>query len=198
MESEKSEPRKKSPYNIPNLLSAYRILAFPVILWFALTGKQDLFAIFLVISLLTDVADGYIARKMNLESDFGAKLDSWADNFTYILAFTGIFVFKLEDFLPNIVSFLVWMSLLFSALFFSVIKFGRFPSLHLYSWKIGGYIQGAFFIVLFSYDFITTFYYIMIIWGMLSALEHISIQMIIPEMRSNVKGLYWVLRDKSS
>ncbi len=182
-------------YNIPNLLSSYRILAFPIILWFALTGKQDLFAIFLVVNLLTDVADGFIARKFNLESDFGAKLDSWADNFTYILAFTGVYVFKLEEFLPNIVSFLVWMSLLFSALFFSVIKFGRFPSLHLYSWKIGGYIQGAFFIVLFSYDFITPFYYLMITWGILSALEHLSIQLMIPEMRSNVKGLYWILRD---
>jgi cardiolipin synthase (CMP-forming) len=185
---------KTTIYNIPNLLSSYRILAFPVIFWFALTGQQDLFAIFLVVNLLTDVADGFIARIFNMESDFGARLDSWADNFTYILAFTGIYVFKLEEFLPNIVSFIVWMSLLFSALFFSVIKFGRFPSLHLYSWKIGGYIQGAFFIVLFSYEFITPFYYLMIIWGILSALEHLSIQMIIPEMRSNVKGLYWVLK----
>jgi cardiolipin synthase (CMP-forming) len=187
---------KTTIYNIPNLLSSYRILAFPVILWFALTGKQDHFAIFLVVNLLTDVADGFIARKLNMESDFGAKLDSWADNFTYILAFTGVYVFKLEEFLPNIVSFIVWMSMLFSALFFSVIKFGRFPSLHLYSWKIGGYIQGAFFIVLFSYDFITPFYYLMITWGILSALEHLSIQLIIPEMRSNVKGLYWILREE--
>jgi cardiolipin synthase (CMP-forming) len=187
---------KTTIYNIPNLLSSYRILAFPVILWFALTGKQDHFAIFLVVNLLTDVADGFIARKLNMESDFGAKLDSWADNFTYILAFTGVYVFKLEEFLPNIVSFIVWMSMLFSALFFSVIKFGRFPSLHLYSWKIGGYIQGAFFIVLFSYDFITPFYYLMITWGILSALEHLSIQLIIPEMRSNDKGLYWILREE--
>ncbi len=189
--------KKNNIFNVPNFLSFYRLIAFPFILWFALTGKQDLFAIFLVINLLTDVADGYIARKFDQVTEFGARLDSMADNFTYLLAFIGIYVFKLEEFLPHIVSFLVWMGLLSSALLFSLIKFKRFPSLHLYSWKIGGYIQGAFFIVLFSYDFVTPFYYFMVIWGIMSAIEHVTIQILIPEMRSNAKGLYWVLNDKN-
>jgi cardiolipin synthase len=38
----------------------------------------------------------------------------------------------------------------------------------------------------------------MIVWGILGAVEHIAIQMVIPEMRSNVKGLYWVLKEKKS
>jgi cardiolipin synthase (CMP-forming) len=190
--------KKTTIINPPNFLSFYRIIAFPVILWFALNGKQDLFAIFLTINLLTDIADGYIARKFKMTSEFGARLDSWADNFTYLLAFIGIYIFKLDYFMPNIISFLIWMGLLLSALFFSVIKFGRFPSLHLYSWKIGGYIQGTFFVILFAYEFITPFYYFMICWGVLSAIEHISIQIIIPEMRSNAKGLYWVLRKEKA
>ena len=185
---------KKKYITVPNSLSFYRLIAFPLILWFALTGKEDLFAIFLVVNLLTDVADGYIARKFNMESEFGARLDSMADNFTYLLAFIGIYIFKLEEFLPHIISFLFWIVMLISALLFSVIKFKRFPSLHLYSWKIGGYIQGAFFIVLFSYDFVTPFYYFMIIWGIMASLEHITIQLMIPEMRSNVKGLYWLIK----
>ncbi len=190
--------KKTTIFNPPNFLSFYRIIAFPFILWLALSGKQDLFAIFLTVNLLTDIADGYIARKFNMTSEFGARLDSWADNFTYLLAFTGIYIFKLDDFMPNIVSFLIWAGLLLSALLFSVIKFGKFPSLHLYSWKIGGYIQGAFFVILFTHDFITPFYYLMICWGILSAIEHISIQIIIPEMRSNAKGLYWVLRKEKA
>lgn len=189
---------KKKYITVPNSLSFYRLIAFPLILWFALTGKEDLFAIFLVVNLLTDVADGYISRKFNMESEFGARLDSMADNFTYLLAFIGIYIFKLEEFLPHIISFLFWIVMLISALLFSLIKFKRFPSLHLYSWKIGGYIQGAFFIVLFSYDFVTPFYYFMVIWGIMASLEHITIQLMIPEMRSNVKGLYWLIkRDKA-
>lgn len=189
---------KKKYITVPNSLSFYRLIAFPLILWFALTGKEDLFAIFLVVNLLTDVADGYISRKFNMESEFGARLDSMADNFTYLLAFIGIYIFKLEEFLPHIISFLFWIVMLISVLLFSLIKFKRFPSLHLYSWKIGGYIQGAFFIVLFSYDFVTPFYYFMVIWGIMASLEHITIQLMIPEMRSNVKGLYWLIkRDKA-
>ena len=187
---------RKKLITIPNLLGYYRILMFPVLLAFAFTERETLFAVFLVINLLTDVADGFIARKFNMETDFGARLDSMADNLTYVAAFTGIYMFKLEEFLPHITSFLIYIGLLILAMMFSLIKFGRFPSLHLYSWKTGGYIQGAFFIILFSYRFITPFYYFMITWGIISAIEHITIQMIIPQMRSNARGLYWVLKEK--
>ncbi len=188
----------KIVFNIPNLLSFYRILAFPFLLWFVIAGKETLFAIFLVINLLTDVADGYIARRFNMTTEFGARLDSIADILTYLLAFAGIYAFKLNDFMPHISSFLIFVALNVVSILLSIIKFGRFPSFHLYSTKSGGYIQGAFFIFLFTIGFITPFYYFMIAWGILAALEHISIQLIIPQMRSNVKGLYWVLKEKEN
>ncbi len=190
--------KKQQILTVPNLLGFYRLFAFPFILWFVLSGWEALFAVFLTINLLTDVADGFIARRYNLETEFGARLDSIADNLTYILAFAGIYTFKLDDFMPHITSFLVFIGMLFSTIILSLIKFKRFSSFHLYSFKIGGYIQGAFFILLFTVGFITPFYYFMITWGILAAIEHITIQLIIPEMRSNVKGLYWVLKERGS
>lgn len=169
---------------------------FPVILYFAISGKENLFIIFFIINLLTDVADGFIARKLNMQSEFGAKIDSMADNFTYILAFTGIYIFKWEDFEPHKTTFLIFISFLVFTVILSLLKFGKFPSFHLYTTKIAGYIEGAFFIFLFTVGFITPFYYLMIASGILGAIEHISIQLVIPEMRSDVKGLYWVLKDK--
>ncbi len=188
--------KKSEIYTIPNLLSFYRLLAFPFILYLVLSGNEKWFAILLAINLVTDALDGFIARTFNMETQLGAKLDSLADNFTYILAFLGVYVFKLHDFMPHIYSFVFWFFILFSAIMIPVIRYGKTPSFHLYSWKIGGYIQGAFFIVLFTWGFFTHFYYFMVIWGILAALEHISIQFIIPGMRSNVKGLYWVLRER--
>jgi CDP-diacylglycerol--glycerol-3-phosphate 3-phosphatidyltransferase len=38
----------------------------------------------------------------------------------------------------------------------------------------------------------------MIIWLILSSIESLTIQMIIPEMRSNVRGLYWVLKERKT
>jgi len=190
--------KKINYFTIPNLLGFYRLLMFPVILYFILSGKENLFAIFLVINLLTDVADGKIARRYNMVTEFGARLDAMADNFTYLLAFTGVFVFKYDDFLPHIFSFTLWFILMISTVIMSLIKFRRFSSFHLYSFKIGGYIQGLFFIVLFTFGFITPLYYFMVIWGILASLEHITIQLIIKEMRSNAKGLFWILKEKKT
>lgn len=189
---------KKKIVTVPNALSFYRLLAFPLILWFIISGKEQLFAIFLIINLVTDFLDGLIARIYKQETALGAKLDSFADDLTYILAFTGLLVFKGEDFLPHIVSFVVFMAFLVGSVIMSLIKFKTTPSFHLYSTKISGYIQAGFFICLFTIGFIHVLYYIMIVWGIMAATEHMIIQLIIPRMRSNVKGLYWVLKEKKS
>ncbi|MDX9940717.1 MAG: CDP-alcohol phosphatidyltransferase family protein [Bacteroidales bacterium] len=189
---------KKEILTIPNALSFYRLAMFPLILYFILSGRESLFALFLVINLVTDVADGIIARRLNMVTEFGAKLDSIADDFTYLLAFLGIVVFKLDNLLPHIHSFVLWFVLMVLMIIFSLIKFGRLTSFHLYSFKIGGYIQAFFFIILFTIGFITPLYYFMVIWGILAAIEHLIIQFILSELRSNAKGLYWVIKEQKA
>jgi len=183
-------------WTIPNMITIYRLVMVPVILYFAISGREKLFAIFLVINLVSDIVDGYIARRFKMETEIGARLDSFADNFSYILAFTGFFIFKMDDFRPHIISFIIFISMLLLTVIVPLIKFRRFPSFHLYTTKIGGYVQGFFFVCLFTIGFITPFYYLMIVWGILGAIECIAIDLIIPEMRTNVKGLYWVLKER--
>ncbi len=84
--------KEKKIFNIPNILTLYRIAVFPLILGFILCGKENLFAIFVIINLLTDIADGFIARKFHLETEFGAKIDSFADDLTYLLAIIGMLI----------------------------------------------------------------------------------------------------------
>ena len=190
--------KKSEILTIPNLITSYRLLAVPLILYFIFTGNEKLFTIFLIISLVSDILDGVIARLFHMETEIGAKLDSFADNFNYLLAFTGMIVFKMEDLRPHLPSFYVFIGMLILTVVVSLIKFRKFPSFHLYITKIGGYIQGAFIIVLFTFGFYAPFYYFVIIWAIIGAIEHIAIQVVIPEMRSNVKGLYWVLRDRKA
>lgn len=185
---------KKNVVTVPNILSFYRIVTFPLVLYFAILKYENLFVIFLIINLITDVLDGYIARRFNMQTELGARLDSIADVGTFVLAITGIFLFKGNDLEPHIISFITFLGLYLLSNIISLIKFRRFPSLHLYSWKIGGYIQGIFFFTLFVFGFNVYVYYFMVIWGILSFLEHIIIQLIIKEMISNAKGLYWVLK----
>jgi cardiolipin synthase (CMP-forming) len=184
----------KDKITIPNILSAYRLFVFPILLYFEIKHFEKLFAIFLIINLFTDILDGWIARRFNMQTEFGARLDSIADFGTYILAITGVFIFKLADFQPHLIIFYIFIILFITSQVLSLIKFGRFPSLHLYSWKIGGYIQGVFFAYLFALGFSVPFFYLTMIWGIIAFTEHIVIQVILPEMRSNQKGMYWVLK----
>jgi len=97
--------KKNNIYNLPNSLSLYRLLMSPYILYLGFNGQESLFAILLTINLVTDVLDGLIARCFNLQTEFGARLDSIADFGTYISAIAGVFFFKASDFQPHLGSF---------------------------------------------------------------------------------------------
>lgn len=75
---------KKNILTIPNLLSLLRILMIPVIVWLYIKNEYNLAVLFVLLSGITDVADGIIARKCNMVSDFGKILDPIADKLTQI------------------------------------------------------------------------------------------------------------------
>lgn len=70
---------------IPNLMSMARICIIPVIAWLYLGPRNYLWsAILIIISGITDVLDGMIARKFNMKSDVGKVLDPFADKATQL------------------------------------------------------------------------------------------------------------------
>jgi CDP-diacylglycerol--glycerol-3-phosphate 3-phosphatidyltransferase len=190
---------KKSEFlTIPNIITSCRLIIDPVILYFIIADKETLFAIFLTINLLSDALDGFLARRLKQETEIGAKLDAFADNFTYVLAFIGIFVFKMEDIRPHIVSFIIMITMLVSTVIVSLVKFRKFPTYHLYTTKAGGYIEGGFFICLFLIGFVTPWYYLVVAWAIMGSIECIIINLMIPEMRSDIRGLYWVIKERAA
>jgi CDP-diacylglycerol---glycerol-3-phosphate 3-phosphatidyltransferase len=69
-------------WNIPNLLSIFRILTIPVVVGFLLSPSPTasfLAAIFFGVASMTDALDGYIARYQNSETAIGKLLDPLAD-----------------------------------------------------------------------------------------------------------------------
>ena len=189
---------KNEFWTIPNVITTYRLFVAPVILYFIISGQEKLFAIFLVISLLTDAVDGYIARRFKMETEIGARLDAFADYSTYILVFIGLFVFRLEELKPYLVSAIIFIGMLVLTVIVSVVKFRKFHSYHTVIEKSGGYVQAIFFICLFTIGFVSPLYYFMIVFGILGAIETIAIDILIPEMRSDILGLYWVLKEKKA
>ena len=70
-------------FTIPNLLTAYRFAVAPVLLFFLYPQPSvgvSLFAFFLFLTgALTDLADGYYARKHKIETVLGKLMDPVAD-----------------------------------------------------------------------------------------------------------------------
>jgi len=65
--------------NIPNIITLTRIAMIPVFMWAVGAEYQALaLALFLTASL-TDLLDGYLARKMNQVTNFGKLIDPLAD-----------------------------------------------------------------------------------------------------------------------
>lgn len=68
---------------IPNLLSFFRLCLIPVFAWLYCVQREYIWTgIVLVISGLTDTADGLIARHFHMTSDLGKVLDPVADKLT--------------------------------------------------------------------------------------------------------------------
>ena len=73
---------RKQILTIPNMLSLLRLLMIPAIAAFYLHGHETWAAAMLILSGITDVADGFIARKLGQISDLGKALDPVADKLT--------------------------------------------------------------------------------------------------------------------
>ena len=82
--------------NVPTILTATRILLLPVILavfYLKTPWARPLCCAIFLLAAITDWLDGYLARKWNIESDFGAFLDPVADK----LMVATVLILVVED-----------------------------------------------------------------------------------------------------
>ncbi len=183
--------------NVPNAISFYRLIMFPVILTLALLGYELLFVILFCINLISDMLDGLIARIFNQVTRFGAQLDYLADTGSYILALYGVFTFRWAEIQPHAWFLYIFIAILVISYIVAIIRFGKIPGLHIFSVVSSGYVQGTFFFVLFAWGFIPWFYYIAIGWGILAYIEKTIILLIIDDIKRGIKGLYWLRKKKT-
>ena len=81
--------------NIPNILTIIRFILIPFI-YMSVLSKHFLTALIIfTISALTDVLDGYIARKYNYITDIGKLIDPLADKLTQIFLLLSLALLKI-------------------------------------------------------------------------------------------------------
>jgi len=177
--------------NVPNLLSGFRLIAAPFLLYFAWTGRHNLFLAMLVISLFTDSIDGFIARRLEVASEFGAKLDSLGDLVTYLTVPLCAY-WLWPDILKREAFFVLLVIAAFTfPLIAGFVKFQRLPIYHTWAAKISAVLISAAAFILFITDISWPFRVAAILQAIV-ACEEIAITLRLSEIQSNVRSLWHV------
>lgn len=74
---------KEQLFTIPNFMSLFRLVLVPFIIWTYWNGEYDIAGGLVLLSALTDVLDGVIARKFDMVSDLGKMMDPLCDKVTH-------------------------------------------------------------------------------------------------------------------
>lgn len=173
--------------NIPNILSLLRLLLAIII--FFLKPFTLAFNLIYLICGFSDALDGYIARKTNSESKFGAIIDSIAD-FTFMIIVTFVFLPKI--FIPT--KILIWVILIafikILAFLIGYLKYHAFAALHTYLNKLTGFILFCFPLLYKLTDAVILEYVICIV-ASICAIEELIIQITSKELSRDIKGLFF-------
>jgi len=86
--------KKSDFFTISNLLSFLRIfLAIPIYLYIA-NDNTEILLIIIFIAIVTDILDGYFARKLNQITELGKILDPFADKVCTTTAFIALTIYQ--------------------------------------------------------------------------------------------------------
>jgi len=182
--------------HVPNVLSGARALAVPVLLVLAFEEQRVAFTWVLIPALLSDVFDGWIARAFGLESKLGATLDSVADSLMLFVSVYGIWVFH-----PDVIREHAWLCGTAVGLWaledvLALARYGRLSSFHTYLSKVVANLLGFFIGWLFLFGFEPWMLYLAAGTSIVASLEELALLRVLPKWRADVRGLWWVLRER--
>jgi CDP-diacylglycerol--glycerol-3-phosphate 3-phosphatidyltransferase len=183
-------------FNIADWFSFYRIFAAPLLLILIWFDERLIFAIFLLISYSTDAIDGFLARKLKITSPRGSQLDSFGDQITLIIGLIGLFFFEKEFIKANLILILVAFIPYIIQMILAYAKYGKATAFHTYLAKLSAILQSIFILWALFLSPNYTLFYIMIVIGLLETFEEITLIFMYKKWASDVKGIYWAMRDK--
>ena len=170
-------------------------MTFPLLLFLIFIDRFDLFKWFLLASFFTDAIDGFLARKYNAASVLGAKLDSIGDDLTVLAAVIGLFAAHFDFIEEQWLLFILLFGLFLIQLTLSLKKYKKMSSFHTYLAKIAAVVTAVFLLSVFFFDkIIYSLFYAAFIITALELIEETIIIFFLPTWKTNVKGLYWVIK----
>jgi len=182
-------------WNIANFITSIRILAAPFLLYLAWSNQKTWFLILLVFSLATDAVDGFVARKLNQVSEWGAQLDSWGDFGLFVITPLCVWWLWPELARREGIFILLFLAAFFLPLLIGFIKFQRLTSYHTWLAKTSGILLSLGVTILLIWKNGLVFRFSVGLF-MLSALEEIAITLVLPAWQSNIPTLRHALKNR--
>ncbi len=181
--------------NLPNILSCSRIAMAPLMLYFAWTGNETLFIVFLITSLITDAVDGFIARQFEFATQLGARLDSLGDMVLYLsIPFCAWWLY-LDLLQAEAIYVYMAISSYVIPLAAGIIKFKKMPSYHTIGAKTAAVLMSIALLIFFIAKTAWPFR-IVAVFQAFVACEEVIITLWLDTLQSNVKSI-WHLRHKT-
>ncbi|HEU5145537.1 MAG TPA: CDP-alcohol phosphatidyltransferase family protein, partial [Chryseosolibacter sp.] len=136
--------KSPTPVRIINLVTLYRIVTFPLLIFLIIAGHLEWFKWLLLASFLTDAIDGFIARRYQATSILGAKLDSIGDDLTVLAAAIGLFLTQQEFVAAYKEVFIILFALFLIQVAGAFYRYGKISTFHTYSAKIAAVVTAIF------------------------------------------------------
>jgi CDP-diacylglycerol--glycerol-3-phosphate 3-phosphatidyltransferase len=191
------DKKHRISYYVINGITLYRLASAPVLLLLAFINSHDVFKWLVAISFFTDAIDGPLARKYNVASVFGSTFDSVADDATVLVATLSLWMIHPEFVKREWIILTTLWGLFIIQTTAALIVYKRPTSFHTYLAKSAAVALAVFFIVIFfEFGYASDLFYVASAITALELLEEIILVILLPEWKTNVKGLFWVLRSK--
>jgi len=169
-----------------NIISIVRIVLALGLFW--VRPLSVLFYAIYLICVISDMLDGYVARKTHTESKVGEKLDSVSDLIMFIVL--TIILFPIIHPTPQIISWIVIIGVIRAVSMIAVlVKYKTFAILHTYGNKITGFVLSLLPLSL-AFSQIEALVYIICVIASISAIEEFFIHLSSSELRANKKSIF--------
>lgn len=178
-------------HRIVTFLTTYRIIISPVLL-ILLFQDHPAFKWLLLSAFITDALDGFLARRLKVTTMLGAKMDSVADDFLFVVSTIAVVYLHTEVILHTIFVLLAILLLFLVKMTILLAKHNKLISgMHIYSTKAAAIVQAIFFLHCIFFQPSGFLFYNMIVVTGISMIEEIIIISSFRELKQNAKGLFF-------
>lgn len=178
---------------LPNLLTGFRFVAAPVLLWLAWQDYALAFMGLLAVVFLSDLLDGMAARWAGQVTRFGATLDSCADVVTYLTIALSCWWLWPDIVLRELVYIAAIVAGILLPTLVGLVKFGCFTSYHTWAVKLSVFVMGSGLYILFFGGPAWPFRMAAIL-SLLAGIEEVAITLSSPHPESDVRSIWHVMQ----